>query len=306
MKHRSYTFFLISACVLLIGCSKADRNTNTTQSVAPSQLSDIESASSDALADTLETLSERELAYRENLKKNLETILQSIINGDSHQLASVTNFPIHRQYPEKDITNEKELKKMFPILFDDSIRQALKEYTYLDWLPMGWRGHMLNHGYYLWADEYGQLNFITYDSSNLPSYRQQLMKEEYQPLDESSRWVTVDCLVSQDSSLFLRLEEDDDDVQRLHLFTRDSLDHKRHFVFNGTMENQGTCYNQIYSYACIDGIIKVWISSPTCLEGEIIHGVKFPDEFSMGYPNSLCGKTFACEKAYWRDVKKWW
>ena len=103
--------------------------------------------------------------YEERIKSNLSNIIISIIAGNCDSLAMVTNFPIWRPYPEKDIENAEELKNMFHILFDDSIRLDLKQYSVNDWVKFSWRGYMLNHGEYLWANEDGELRSINYYTS---------------------------------------------------------------------------------------------------------------------------------------------
>ena len=257
----------------------------------------------DPQESVLDTAAFVEQYQQEQMANNLSQVIRSIINGDYEALASVTNFPIWRPYPEKEITNAQELKSQFHILFDDSIRRDLRNYTTEDWELMGWRGFMLNNGQYLWADEDGHLSYINYESSKLTAYREQLRKEEYQMLNELPGWTTGDCLVAVDSSVFLRLEEMDG-VERLHIFTHDVNPYRQHLVFNGTMESQGTCHNDVYWYACADGLITVWINSPTCLDSEINYGIAFPDSWDI--PENLRDSTFACEKAFWRDVKKWW
>lgn len=235
--------------------------------------------------------------------ENISKLMLAIINGDADALAEVMSFPIYRRYPAKDIENAQELKKLFNILFDDSIKNVLKYATINDWDMVGWRGYMLYNGVYLWATEIGTLHYINYESSKYKTYIKQLKKEERQKLDESDLWVTIDCLVAIDSTVFLRLEEWDN-AQRLHVFTHDENRNTQHMVFNGIMETQGSCQNDCYWYACSEGLIDVWIESPSCNMYEIKYGAYFPNDYHL--PECLRGKTIPMRRARWREVKKWW
>lgn len=236
----------------------------------------------------------------EQERENLSLVLRSIVEGDCEALASVTHFPIWRPYPEKDIENADELKSLFPILFDDSIKCMLKDYTYEDWKTCGWRGFTLDRGQYLWTDTLGLLHYVTYQSEQLKALREQLTKEEYQDLNESENWITHDCLLSEDSTLFLRLEKMDG-VERLHVLTREEHPYLRHFTFNGTMEIQGSCRNEVYWYVCKDSIITVWINSPRCSDAPTPYAIDLPSTMWPEY-----GNIIRCKRAYWREVKTWW
>lgn len=244
-------------------------------------------------------------SVKKSVLKNFRTITQSIISGDADKLASVTRFPILRSYPEKHITNAEELKAMFPILFDDSIRSALRGYSPSDWERVGWRGYMLNDGYYFWADEDGMLSSVNYESEALRNMRSQLREEERQDLDEAPGWETEICLVATDSSLFVRIENYDG-AKRLHLFFRDTVVMPRHYVFNGSVQIEGSCGNKYYQFPCAeDMLFTVWTSSLGCEDAsERNHVITLPDY--MYLPDSFRNRHIELQRAFWRDVKNWW
>ena len=126
----SLTFVL-----LFTGCSKV-ANENTTEQ--PTLAIDTVPIKPKEPIDTIdyEALKRQR---KEECAPSFNLIMQSIINGNSDALASIVDFPLWRPYPEKPITNAKELKAMFHILFDDSIRNDLKNYTAEDWQFVGWR-----------------------------------------------------------------------------------------------------------------------------------------------------------------------
>lgn len=306
MTTRNIQIALLAVLVIaFISCGKKQTTISTEQQIQ------INNSLQQIVTDEVQQQSVREDPNEkipENMSPkfvtNITKVMQSIIDGNSDALASVTSFPIWRPYPERQITNATDLKAVFNILFDDSIRQDLKHYSVKDWEQMGWRGYMLNDGQYFWTDDNGMLSAINYESTNLKEYRNTLTEEESQSLDESNQWCTIDCLLSLDGTTFLRLEKNEDKVQRLHVFTHDKEESKQHMVFNGTMELQGSCGNNVYWYACRDGLINVWINSPSCLDSEINFGAYFPDTWTL--PANLRGKTLPCKRSLWRDVKKWW
>ena len=235
----------------------------------------------------------------------MTTIINSIILGDSKGLASVTNFPIWRPYPEKSIENAEELQELFDTFFDDSLKNSLRKMNPTAWDHVGWRGYMFNNGRYFWADDYGKLNFITYESKRLLDMRARLHKEEQQLIDEASVWETHDCFLSEDSTIFIRLESFDG-VERLHLFPRDTALTKTHYVYNGDVEIQGSCHNKMYVYVVDDeNVISLWMDSPSCLYGAHPYIISFPDS-PRCIPRILQNKSFDLNRAYWREVKQWW
>ena len=244
----------------------------------------------------------------DDAQENHKVIMQAIIEGDAAKLASVTEFPIYRGYPLKDINNARELKQFFNILFDDSIKNVLQKASLDDWSPMGWRGCMLLDGEYLWTNEEGLLHFVTYESQALKQYEQKMRMEELQNLNELTEWITHSCYLATDSSVFLRLEAYDG-VERLHVFTHSNNQYKRHLVFNGNMEYEGSCHNEVYWFACEDSVITIDVTSPMCIGKQDLKVIAdyvavFPEHYSL--PDILQGKTLPLQRAYWRDVKKWW
>lgn len=292
-------FLSLTFVLLFTGCSKV-ANENTTEQ--PTLAIDTVPIKQKEPIDTVdyEALKRQR---KEECAPSFSLIMQSIINGNSDALASVVDFPLWRPYPEKPITNPQELKAMFNILFDDSIRNDLKNYTAEDWQFVGWRGYELHNGEYFWTDEYGQLTYINYISKKLIAYWDKLRKEERQELNESKDWVTVDCLLSEDSTLFFRIEEWDN-VTRMHVFTHDKNEHWQHLIFNGMSTYEGSCANDIYYFAYFGELITAWINSPFCHDFGIQYGVQFPNIYEL--PEYLRGQTISCRPTFWRDVKKWW
>ena len=254
-------------------------------------------------ADTVENNNEPRFWF-DDAQENHKIIMQAIIDGDAEKLASVTEFPIYQAYPLKDINNAYELKQCFNILFDDSIKNVLRKVTMDNWSSAGWRGCVLLNGEYLWTTEEGLLHFVTYKSKAHKQYVQKMYLEEQQNLNENNNWLTHACFVALDSSVFLRLEAWDG-VERLHVFTHSENQYEQHHVYNGSGEIEGACRNEYYRYACGDSVITVLVTSPMCLENALSdYQAIFPNHYDL--PEALQGKTIPLQKAYWRDVKKWW
>ena len=244
------------------------------------------------------------------LSKNLQTIINSIVDGDCHTLASVVSFPLWCSYPERNIEDETQLALMFDILFDDSIRNVLRNYSYRNWEHVGWRGYMLMNGLFL-ATEEGKLFTVLYESPARLHYQEQLFIEEGR-FSNADGWTAHDCFLSTDSILFLRLEKYDG-AERLHVLIRDSSLRINHFVYNGTCEAQGTCHNKIYNYATGDeGVIELSDWRCGCYEANSDCYLTFPEKYGFGdywlleLPEQFHGKTFQLQSAFWRDVKQWW
>lgn len=237
-------------------------------------------------------------------EERFQIIRQAIIDGDADKLATVTAFPIILEYPMRDINNKEELKQFFDILFDDSIKNNLRNSTISSWNPKGWRGWTLNDGEFLWTNEDGLLYLIPYKSKARNVYIQKMRTEEQLDLNESISWITHSCFLSLDSSFFFRLEKCDG-VERLHIFTNSEFPYKKHSVYNGFLELEGSCLNEFYWYACEDSLIELEVNSPMCVDSNLLnYYVVFPNQNSL--PDVLQGKTIPLQKAYWREVKTWW
>ena len=313
MKHLP---LLILATVLFIGCSSGRENTGSQQNETDEQQlsSQVETSDNNADADVNEEISPYDLRNDERAVHNLQEVMQSIITMDAKRLAKVTVFPIYQEYPMKDINNERDLQEAMPYLFDDSIRTILSNATIDDWDRVGWRGIMLYDGTYLWCDDFGCLRFVSYFSSNKEQYVSQLNEQEvYEGQDRN--WKTTNCFLSLDSAYFVRVEryrvQDGDAVYRLHFLSRDSIDgyYSRELNYYGSLELEGSCCNEYYTFACTDSLVTLWVNSISC-RGDMadVKGDDFVLEFpcSLHRPESLAGKRIVLQPAFWREVKKWW
>lgn len=309
-------YLLLIAMLLLVGCSSGRENTGSQQNETDKQQASpqVDTLDNEDIADADAEFSPYDLRHDERAVHNLQEVMQSIITMDAKRLAKVTAFPIYQEYPMKDINNERDLQEAMPYLFDDSIRTILRNATIDDWDRVGWRGIMLYDGTYLWCDDFGCLSAVSYVSSNKEQYVSQLYEQEaYEGQDPN--WKTTNCFLSLDSAYFVRVEryrvQDGDAVYRLHFLSRDSISgyYSRELNYYGSLELEGSCCNEYYTFACADSLVTLWVSSSSFRGGMAdVKGDDFVLEFPccLLRPESLAGKRIVLQPAFWREVKKWW
>ena len=149
--------------------------------------------------------------YEEVVDENyagIGKIAEAIIDGKAKDLAYMTEYPLHRDYPLKDIRNEDEMIAYFNTLFDATIKNKLRNATKEDWSSMGYRGFCFGDGT-LWINEAFQLYSVNYMSAKEKALYQHKVKEDLETLLPSLReggWTPYSCYMDTEDGSILRID----------------------------------------------------------------------------------------------------
>ena len=69
----------------------------------------------------------------QDIRNNIKAIMKCIADGDAKGLAKLTTYPLKRNYPLKDIENEEQMIAYFDVLFDDSVKEVMRNASVSDW-----------------------------------------------------------------------------------------------------------------------------------------------------------------------------
>ena len=185
-------------------------------------------------------------------------ILTSIANGDKETFADLVCYPLHRQYPLKDINTKKEMVEYFDIIFDDGFRKTIGSLKPNDWHEIGWRGFTVLSGD-LWEDG-GELVDVNYSSPAEQKLRDSLIKAELDALHPSlqGNWEPIDRLyLDDDQFAFARIDKNttSDTLYRLSLFaTNAKLNDRPVACLNGYVQLEGNMGDGYYYFKSQDTV----------------------------------------------------
>ena len=184
----------------------------------------------------------------QDIRNNIEAIMKCIANGDAKGLAKLTTYPLKRDYPLKDIENEEQMIAYFDVLFDDSVKEVMRNASVSDWHEYGWRGYLFKDGMLRTSPEW--LYAVYYDTAKEKSLYDMLVKREKESLHPSlqtGEWRPWGCYKTQDG-LVLRIDGNKSQY-RLSLYRKGTaLSGKPDVCLTGTVEVEGTILNHIYTF----------------------------------------------------------
>ena len=151
----------------------------------------------------------------------LARLAKAIEDGDATFVAKLVHYPLERTAPLPSIPNEEEFVKRFPVLFDETFRERMRNGSFTnDWAEVGWRGTMFDNGS-LWVGgtlkDGGLIYGVNYQSAAEKALWEAAIEAERKTLHESIADVCnpVAYFVTEDGKTAGRI---------------DALDENRNFV----------------------------------------------------------------------------
>ena len=161
--------------------------------------------------EVVDSIAEEDVYFNSEAKAAIEKIMQCIIDGNAQDLADMTEYPLGREYPLKDIQNEDEMIAYFNTLFDTNIKNKLRNKTVDDWEKIGWRPYSLDFGGGdLGISEDLKLRYVSYSSAKEDALRKQLIEDDLASLPESLReggWKPYLCYLDIQDGSVLRIDQ---------------------------------------------------------------------------------------------------
>ena len=200
MKKILYVSFAILLVGIVFGCNNQRQNYDN--SITADSIDNSESiVSADMLYDG-------KIVHSSFADQRLLKIMLSIINKDKSALASEVDYPLYRIYPLKDIEDSVQMVEYFDVIFDDSIRNIIRNMTVESWDFHNYKGITFSHGEYIWTTEEGCISGINYYSERESALLEGLRKQEMSSLDKSLQgdWYPLLCLRDIDDGTVFRVD----------------------------------------------------------------------------------------------------
>lgn len=203
MKKLAY-FFFMSILSVFVACQNR-------QSQKDYRIEGVEDSDTAGLV-TPDMLYDGEIVYDSLADKNLLDIMLAILNNDKSDVASRVNYPVYRVYPLRDIKDSAQMVRYFDVIFDDSIKNVLRNMTVKSWDFHNYKGITFARGEYIWT-EGSRITGINYYSEREQSMLDGLRKQEIASLDKSLQgdWFPVMCLRDIDDGTIFRVDSHNSD-----------------------------------------------------------------------------------------------
>lgn len=222
-----------------------------------------------------------EIINSDSIPDDVKQFVKSVDSDDSVSFSKLVSYPVSRPYPLHDIENEKEMRKYYNHIVDDSLKKVIRESGPEDWFEAGWRGWSVKDGNYVWID--GQVYDINYVSKQEQRDIDSLSKVEIATLHPTLRgdWTPVGCLISRDHKNIYRIDahrragkkkRSEQDSLRLSIYDRKihpEVMPRR--VLTGHEETEGSAAIVIYYFSDGDGTSVSYNANGANDEGPAIY-----------------------------------
>lgn len=220
-------------------------------------------------------------------------VTRAVAHNDSTAFAKLVDYPLSRPYPLHDIGDEAAMRRYFPTIADDSLREILAGPEALTWRSYGWRGWSPDDGQYIWIDE--KVTEIPYLSNAEKSLRDSLVSREMASLAPSLRgqWTPDACFTDSTGRVY-RIDADKEGRKyRLSIYnSRADMRRRPAMVMTGTKNIEGSIGFATYDFSGPKGVKAVYV--PWTPDGE-------PASVALTLPDDT---TYISEAtaAYWLDL----
>lgn len=222
-----------------------------------------------------------EILNNDSIPDDVKQFVKSVDSDDSVSFSKLVSYPVSRPYPLHDIENEKQMRKYYKRIVDDSLKKVIRESGPEDWFEAGWRGWSVKDGNYVWID--GQVYDINYVSKQEQKDIDSLSKAEIASLHPSLRgdWTPVGCLISRDHKNVYRIDahrrhgkknRNDRDSLRMSIYDRKIRPEEMpRRVLTGHEETEGSAAIVIYYFSDGNGTTVSYNANGTNEEGPAIY-----------------------------------
>ena len=252
-------------------------------------------------AKSKDTSSISEINDCDSLPNGVKMHTRAIADNDAESFSSLVSYPLQRPYPLKNIENEEQMKRYYPVLIDDSLKSVIVDATPGDWAEYGWRGWSIKKDNYIWVDE--DVYSIPYISKRETEVRDSLIKADLKsiPVNLSKGWLPMQCLKGDGNEFVYRIDYKRDNsgktLYRLCVYDGDSdLSGAPLDVMTGYREVEGSAGTATYYFQDKKGNTAIYAADiPDDSQPEIV------------FTNSETGdieKEVPVINAYWLDIIK--
>src|SRR5690625_1404794 len=121
-----------------------------------------------------------------HINTNVIKIITFIRKKNIDKITNIIHFPMKREYPIPSIEDEKEFKKRFEEVFDNTLVAKIANSNPKQWSEIGWRGIAFENGD-VWLDHEGKIFAVNYQSEVEKELKEYLIAKEKENLHPSLR-----------------------------------------------------------------------------------------------------------------------
>src|SRR5690625_3604189 len=125
-----------------------------------------------------------DLSQIEPIDTNVIKIITFFREKNIDKIANIIHFPLKREYPIPSIEDEKEFKKGFEEVFDNTLVAKIANSNPKQWSEIGWRGIAFENGD-VWLDHEGKIFAVNYQSEVEKELKEYLIAKEKENLHPS-------------------------------------------------------------------------------------------------------------------------
>lgn len=196
-------------------------------------------------------------------KAAVSTFISLVKTQDWVGLSKATSYPLGRNYPLEDISNEDDFLAKRIDLFDDSlINLIVNSQPDSNWSAVGWRGLMLMNGE-IWLDEGGTLIGINYQTQRAITIREDLIEADREALPVFLQEYERPILTMDADKWIVRIDEVKGMSYRFVGWIQGNRNPNRdavEIIYNGFLEFEGSGGNHSYTFTNDLGTFKLFIN----------------------------------------------
>ncbi|MGP9670422.1 hypothetical protein ACT3S9_03765 [Pseudoalteromonas sp. AOP31-A2-14] len=147
------------------------------------------------------------MALEAKYHEHISTLVTTFKNNDKAAIASLIDYPLHRQYPVPEISNENDLINRFDEVFDNELIAVIANSNVnADWSKVGWRGIMLNQGV-VWVDTKGKITGINHQTNKSKALASDIIARDQHALHSSVSRYKKPILDWQTAKYHIRVDD---------------------------------------------------------------------------------------------------
>lgn len=228
-------------------------------------------------------------------------VIEAVRTDNPARFSAMVDYPLQRPYPLRDIADSAAMVEYYPILVDDSLRNAITGSKPSDWSSAGWRGITLGDGSYLWI--YSKIYSVGYVGKREQALIDSLAGMEIASIHHSLRkgWKPFLCLIAPEPGYVFRVDRaaghkkhEQPNSYRLAVYhDATHLDSIPDILLDGIMDIEGSAGVRTLIFKDKHHRKAFYCMDPA--------GEDDPREVTIEQPDGET-KTYRVIEAYWRDL----
>lgn len=200
-----------------------------------------------------------DLSQIEPIDTNVIKIITFFREKNIDKIANIIHFPLKREYPIPSIEDEKEFKKRFEEVFDNTLVAKIANSNPKQWSEIGWRGIAFENGD-VWLDYEGKIFAVNYQSEVEKELKEYLIAKEKENLHPSLRDFEIPVYKIYTKSYQIRIDKLSEEEYRYASWKIGEKENsKPELILNkGLVQYEGNAGNHVIIFSVENYTYKVY------------------------------------------------